>query len=389
MSGNRQLEGALNSTSPWYGWSGNGQRGMTGNRQPELYAAALITYTAAATALVLRMVARRTMRMRMVWEDYLAIVAFLVGSGFTFISLYKMRWGLGKHIYELDPNMDVEHHYFLELWFDMWFYTFSVGLSKFVILGFYWRLFSRSFIRLPIRILFGCSTAWIVARVFLTCLQCIPIHTFWDRGTLRSRSCFLTPMATLCAAAIPHLIIEVAILVCPLVEIWRLHLTTAKKMAVGAMFASGFLVCCSAMGTIIHTVSLNQHTAEADVTWDGLDDQIWAVCDVNLASLSTSLPLLRPVFHKFGGIFSGLGTSSGQRSNGGTNPSPTRTFGSGPSSGRPRLEGEDDDSMIEFAHEGNCKAYALHDMSASHNSDIETGDCIHVQTEMTVEYGKA
>jgi hypothetical protein len=50
---------------------------MPANRQPELYAAALIPYTAAATALVLRMVARRKMKMMLMWEDYLAIVAFV------------------------------------------------------------------------------------------------------------------------------------------------------------------------------------------------------------------------------------------------------------------------------------------------------------------------
>ena len=50
---------------------------MPANRQPELYAAALIPYTAAAVALVMRMVARRTTRMMLVWEDYLAIIAFV------------------------------------------------------------------------------------------------------------------------------------------------------------------------------------------------------------------------------------------------------------------------------------------------------------------------
>jgi hypothetical protein len=63
------------------------------------------------------------------------------------------------------PMEQIVHHYFLDLFADMWLYTFSVGLSKFVILGFYWRLFSTSFIRQPIRILFACSVAWIVVRV--------------------------------------------------------------------------------------------------------------------------------------------------------------------------------------------------------------------------------
>lgn len=78
---------------------------MSKNRQGELYAAALIPYTAALVALVLRMVARRKTRMRLVWEDYLAVVAFVSGShvnnrghltlrqifgtGFTFLSVFS------------------------------------------------------------------------------------------------------------------------------------------------------------------------------------------------------------------------------------------------------------------------------------------------------------
>jgi hypothetical protein len=96
-------------------------------------------------------------------------------------------------------------------------------------------------------------------------------------------------MLSLFAAGIPHFVLEIAILLCPLIEIWRLHLATPKKIAVAAMFTSGFLVCASALGTIIHTVALDQKdkSLEQDLTWDGLDDQIWAVCDVNLASFAS------------------------------------------------------------------------------------------------------
>jgi hypothetical protein len=93
-------------------------------------------------------------------------------------------------------------------------------------------------------------------------------------------------MLSLFAASIPHFVIEVAILLCPLIEIWRLHLGTAKKFAVAAMFMSGFLVCCSALGTIVHTVMLDKRH-DKDLTWDPIDDQIWAVCDVNLASFAS------------------------------------------------------------------------------------------------------
>jgi hypothetical protein len=48
-------------------------------------------------------------------------------------------------------------------------------------------------------------------------------------------------MLSLFAASIPHFVLEVAILLCPLIEIYRLHISAARKIAVAAMFASGLL----------------------------------------------------------------------------------------------------------------------------------------------------
>jgi hypothetical protein len=117
-------------------------------------------------------------------------------------------------------------------------------------------------------------------------MQCQPINKFWNKAV--PGNCPLTPMLSLFGAGIPHFILEVAILLCPLVEIWRLHMATTKKLAVAVMFTSGILVCGSALGTIIHTVSLDKQVKK-DLTWDGLNDQIWAVCDVNLASFASRL----------------------------------------------------------------------------------------------------
>jgi len=358
---------------------------MSPNRQPELYAAAIIPYVAATVALVLRMIARRTTRMSLVWEDHLAVIAFIVGSGFTILSICKMRWGLGKHMIGLElPRGQIERKYFFELWIDMWLYTFSVGLSKFVILGLYWRLFSKSFIRQPIRVLFALSALWIIGRVILILLQCRPIYKFWDDSV--PGTCPLTPMMSLFAAGIPHFVLEVAILLCPLTEIWKLHLATPKKIAVAAMFTSGFLVCASALGTIIHTVLLDQKDRgiDHDFTWDGLDDQIWAVCDVNLASFATSLPLLRPVFRSFGGVFSGLKSTATPELSASINGIFPRT--------RSRMRGRKNghsDSVIEFANEGDGsdKAYVMRSLTPSELLvDRQGGSPVECST--TVDCGK-
>ena len=93
-------------------------------------------------------------------------------------------------------------------------------------------------------------------------------------------------MMSLFGAGIPHFIIELLILICPLIEIWKLHLPWKRKLAVATMFLSGFAVFASALMTIIHTLALDKKL-DKDLTWDGIEDQIWAVCDVNLASLAS------------------------------------------------------------------------------------------------------
>jgi hypothetical protein len=50
---------------------------MGHNRQSELYAAALVPYTAAAIALASRLAVRRQTGHPMVWEDVLAVIAFV------------------------------------------------------------------------------------------------------------------------------------------------------------------------------------------------------------------------------------------------------------------------------------------------------------------------
>lgn len=70
-------------------------------------------------------------------------------------------------------------------------------------------------------------------------MQCQPINKFWDKDV--PGKCSLTPMISLFGAGIPHFILEVAILLCPLVEVSKLQLRMSKKIAVVAMFMSGLL----------------------------------------------------------------------------------------------------------------------------------------------------
>lgn len=61
---------------------------MQGSRQLKAYICLFITFGAAALALLLRLISRRVMKLRLSYDDYLAIVAFLFGSAWTGLILW-------------------------------------------------------------------------------------------------------------------------------------------------------------------------------------------------------------------------------------------------------------------------------------------------------------
>lgn len=74
--------------------------------------------------------------------------------------------GFGQHIDQLpEPESTVLFYSRLLNWNLDLFYAFSLGSSKLSLLALYWRLFSITNIRQPIRLLAVCAVIWIIVRV--------------------------------------------------------------------------------------------------------------------------------------------------------------------------------------------------------------------------------
>lgn len=75
-------------------------------------------------------------------------------------------YGFGKHLenIELSPEKSLTNSllfcYLAEL-----FYAASLALSQFAVLGFYWRMFRTSGIKVPILTLLAATTIWLILRV--------------------------------------------------------------------------------------------------------------------------------------------------------------------------------------------------------------------------------
>ena len=77
-----------------------------------------------------------------------------------------MPYGLGVHVETVNlPLLEYLYHNLLFLFIEELLYSIATALVKLSILFFYWRIFNRSGIRWPIRIVGGFVCCWLLARV--------------------------------------------------------------------------------------------------------------------------------------------------------------------------------------------------------------------------------
>ncbi|KAH8680407.1 hypothetical protein BGZ61DRAFT_358646 [Ilyonectria robusta] len=271
---------------------------MTG-LQPNVFAAISITWAAALTALVLRVVARRMTKMAWWFDDYFCVSAFVFASGYnTILLIWTIDWGLGQFV---DPSLSEaqrEHqllHSRLLMYCSQFCYAFSIASSKFAILGLYWRLFKLSSIRIPIQIMFVISLIWIILRTFMVIFHCIPVQAYWDKSIKNAR-CEINDAQFFFGTVLTHFVMDVIILVLPTIELSRLHLPLGQKLAVMGLFVIGSIVCLASIFVIIESVRYDVNTTE--MSHDVALNFMWGAVELNIAIVSACFPLLRPIFRR-------------------------------------------------------------------------------------------
>lgn len=133
-------------------------------------------------------------------------------------------------------------------------YAYSLGFSKLSILALYWRFFSLFKIRMPIIALFVATVIWLLCRTFLGLFHCYPIQAFWEgKAKYPDAVCPIDDAKFEFGTVVVHAFLDVTIFSLPVFQIQQLTFrTTAEKLAVLAIFASGAFVC------IVSIVNLTQ-----------------------------------------------------------------------------------------------------------------------------------
>ncbi|KDN62713.1 hypothetical protein CSUB01_08519 [Colletotrichum sublineola] len=117
---------------------------------------------------------------------------------------------------------------------------------------------------------------------------CIPVDSIWDRN-ITDRRCVTLPAVGYSSSALA-IAEDVAILLLPIPQVWRLQIPLDRRLGLLALFSLGFFACLTSM---IRMKFLVQYTNTFDATWDYVDIVMWSFIEQASALLCCSLPAAR------------------------------------------------------------------------------------------------
>ncbi|KAI1157677.1 hypothetical protein F5B18DRAFT_644061 [Nemania serpens] len=256
--------------------------------QPNLYASSTIPYVIALTCVVLRFWCRWFNKAGFWLDDWLILIALAFATGLSANLLWWIPHGLGKHVQTFGPH--VQEYWAIGLFTAELTYDGVIVFVKFSILALYWRIFSKnSGIKLPIAILSGIVGSWGIAVLLLTLLQCVPTRGFWDK-TIEA-ACNVDSQKFLFGISIPNILIDLILLALPIPNVIRLNVSKNQKRVLVSLFLLGGFVC---IASILRLVAVVTESTGPDISWNLINQAIWAVVEADFAIISACLPTLRP-----------------------------------------------------------------------------------------------
>ncbi|KAM0799876.1 hypothetical protein BDR22DRAFT_889848 [Usnea florida] len=260
--------------------------------QHEMYAVASITYIFVVIAVALRFWTRRLLKTQIWLDDWLVAAALLFATGYLIKLLVWFHQGFGESFEDLTEHSKViffKHYYADEI-----LYFAIIGLVKFSILTFYWRIF-KSTSHIPCSVLAAITACWVITGLLMVIFQCSPVSGFWDQQI--SAKCSITDHNIFWAQSAPNILTDVALLFLPVPYVWRLQRTTSQKIALAVTFLLGGIVTVISIIRLLLTVTSDNWPSHADrdQEYNPVPMAIWLVTEFNMAIVSACLPSLRPI----------------------------------------------------------------------------------------------
>ncbi|CAD6572261.1 MAG: hypothetical protein ASARMPRED_005213 [Alectoria sarmentosa] len=200
------------------------------NRAPNIVISTAICIALAITAVLMRLLARRLSKSRILADDYMIFFALIICMGQVATCFYSVHLGAGKHVILLkDPAAYAKTIISMEV-----LYCIGTAAFKYSAL----LLFHRIFGSVPRFTTFLWFFAFVIlanniAEIFLSIFQCTPVHKAWDLDV--EGSCVNILLAA-CIPASINVVSDVVTFLLPLPLIWNLHMERNRKIQLLGIF---------------------------------------------------------------------------------------------------------------------------------------------------------
>ncbi|KAF2196641.1 hypothetical protein GQ43DRAFT_248213 [Delitschia confertaspora ATCC 74209] len=293
----------------------------TANEGPHLRNTTTTLLVLATFFVLLRFAARWRRGLSYGFDDGMVVLSLCFCYGAAGINYAMIHFGLGKHATQVS-NHDLTIVLKLLVAFECVYCT-GVGLVKLSLLLMYARIFPTKFFRISSYILGSITVGWVIAIIGVSIFQCNPIRKAWlpmIAGTCTNLK------ASFIGNAIPNILTDIAILLLPVREVWKLQVTPARRMSLWFMFGLGFFVLFAS----IYRFTTIMQFQPADTTWTLATACTWCVVEVASGIIGVCLPTLRPLLKLISNQFNDSRDSRGRSAKGlttGSRPTELVTIG--------------------------------------------------------------
>ncbi|KNG82727.1 putative integral membrane protein [Aspergillus nomiae NRRL 13137] len=238
----------------------------------------------------LRLFSRVFVLQKMGLDDCLIVCACLTSWAFSAVTVVSVKYGLGSHIGDVDPNK--METYAMVVWISSMCYLATLGFVKSSVCLFYTRLGDRLLTRLSMCML-GVIVAQASSFVLVAAFQCRPIEKAW-KSTLPG-TCVNINVFYLANAAL-NILTDIMTYTLPLPVIFKLQVPVKQKVALGFILCIGLFACVS---SIIRITYIPAMLSDPDATWVIAEAMYWSVIEINVGIFASSIPSFKAIASRF------------------------------------------------------------------------------------------
>ncbi|KAL8856794.1 MAG: hypothetical protein Q9178_006631 [Gyalolechia marmorata] len=286
------------------------------DRAGEVYAFTWILVTISIIFVTGRMYSRRFLTKNVWWDDWCICAALLIDLAVAIMWTVYAREGYARHMFYLD-RPQLSHAGELNA-ISRSLCVLGIGLGKISVAFLIERFAGPSKWR---KWLLRCISISIAVSATITVImfyaQCQPVRAVWDKGLVKAGKAKCrdpVPLNTWNQVIASYwAFLDFALVIIPVDIIWKLQLSTKKKVGLSLLLSAGILSvssissettrgftnCCLSSAGICAAVKTSKIPitvrGQIDITWLTIELLMWGGIEMNVIIIAACIPTLRPL----------------------------------------------------------------------------------------------